>query len=464
MQKTAWVVNKDHTLTRAEVLEAKPYKVIDKLGYELKLRADGEELELNTMLPNGNIFPAVYYQEEKPNLWFYRGRSLQIRDLDNETFSEDPKVDAMLRDRAKKMVPKAEPYKFLPHTESFIDGIIRGKPQFLVGKKGTGKSSIIEQICARTNWPFIRVNVTQVVVQDLVGTLLIQAGETVWSDGGLTLGARVGAMFNGDEFDFVMPEISSFFFPVLEQPPKLTLKEKPDFETVRFHDKFRFIATGNVMGQENDGEYVGTQPLNAALKSRFSAGQILEIQQMSTREEMAVIAQRIPWAPMNIIKRVSRMAERIRTSAYPSLDTRQLMSWTENVVLKRDYLEAALVTWLPVVKKASRQEAEDLVKRGANRVIIGKSAMSFAAGASITSKPGMPLQSVSDLPPKVDMRGKTAKEILDPDWQKAVYEAKEKYNLSFSAIEEHFNIRDRNGNNARDVWLQSKLAAKSSKA
>lgn len=433
MSGTAWLATKEG-FNEATVLDARGNT------YRLKMK-DGSVKELSARQPNGPFYPPFYVQDEAPDVWRCRGRSLPKVDL------QQFKNPAM----AKALIPREEPYRFLPHTSKVVDGIINGDPQFLVGPKGTGKTSLVAQIAARIGMPLIIVNINpQMMISDLVGQVQIAGGETVWLDGLVTLAMRNGYWLLLDEFDFISPDISSQFFPIMEKPPRLTLKEKPGGEVVEVAPTFRIFATGNALGEDKDGEYVGTQMMNAALKDRFSAGQIVEISPMTSKQEREVILKRMPGVPLNVVKNIMRAADKVRgggAGPYPSLSTRQMLNWVDKTLLNRSYFDGATVTWLPLVRHKSRDEAERIVKKCGSRVILGK-----------TSSVG-PAQMIptGDMPPAMDLGGRSAGEITAEEEILAVAEAKHKYGLSYSVIEKHFNIKPRNGNNAFDVCKKAKL-------
>lgn len=441
MDKTAWVVVEEGT---------KRGRLVADDGISVKITTeDGQEHELFHKQPNGPFYPAFYIQEEQPELWFFEGRSLRVRRP--EEF-EDPEA-------AMAMVPRKVPFKFLPHTRQVVDGIINQDPQILVGPHGTGKTSLVEQIAARINQPSARVNINpMMMMSDLVGQVGIVGGETVWLDSYIPQTMRAGWWLILDEFPFVDPAISSHFFPFLEKPPVLTLKEKPGGEVLRPAKSWRVFATGNALGE--DDEYTGQQQMNAALKSRFAAGQIIEVERMSYRQELDVVRKRLPWAPGNIVKRAVRVANKIRQEGiYKNLSPREVLNWIEKIVLNKDYVAAAKITWMPLVAKEDREKAERLVEK-CGRVILGRT-ISETEKKKVhvpPNSPRMPLSSIprDRLPERLDMGGRRASEVVEADLVRAVHDAYEKAGLSFSAIEEYFNLKGSSGNTARRIWLKYK--------
>jgi len=96
------------------------------------------------------------------------------------------------------------------------------------GPTGAGKSSLVEQLCARTARPFVRINCTGDMDSSMIfGQLTAKDGSTQWVDGAVTEAVRYGAVFAWDEWDVTPPEISMGLQWLLEDNGKLFLKEMP---------------------------------------------------------------------------------------------------------------------------------------------------------------------------------------------------------------------------------------------
>ena len=142
------------------------------------------------------------------------------------------------------------------------------------GPTGAGKSSLIEQLCARTNRPFVRVNCTGDMDSSMIfGQLTAKDGSTIWVDGAVTEAVRYGAVFAWDEWDVTPPEISMGLQWLLEDDGKLFLKEMPGTtadKQITPHKDFRIVAIGNTQGQGDEtGAHAGTNVQNSATLDRF---------------------------------------------------------------------------------------------------------------------------------------------------------------------------------------------------
>jgi len=142
------------------------------------------------------------------------------------------------------------------------------------GPTGAGKSSLIEQLCALTSRPFVRINCTGDMDSSMIfGQLTAKDGSTIWVDGAVTEAVKYGAVFAWDEWDVTPPEISMGLQWLLEDHGKLFLKEMPGStkdKQIIPHEHFRLVAIGNTQGQGDDtGSHAGTNVQNSATLDRF---------------------------------------------------------------------------------------------------------------------------------------------------------------------------------------------------
>lgn len=159
------------------------------------------------------------------------------------------------------------------------------------GPTGTGKSSLIEQLCARTGRPYIRINCTGDMDSSMVfGQLTAKDGSTVWQDGPVTEAVKHGAVFVWDEWDVTPPEISMGLQWLLEDNGKLFLKDMPgkSSDKMIYPDKnFRLVALGNTQGQGDDtGAHAGTNVQNSATLDRFGTTVFIDYLPSNIEEDM----------------------------------------------------------------------------------------------------------------------------------------------------------------------------------
>lgn len=197
-----------------------------------------------------------------------------------------------LDEDAKSYVPDVDDnYVFdINLTRTAIMALELSMPLYFWGFHGTGKSTSLEQVCARTNRPFMRVQHTiNTEEAHIIGQYVVKDGSTSFQLGPLPLAMIYGWTYLADEYDFGMPSVLSVYQPVLEGKPLIIKDAPPELRVIRPHPNFRFCATGNTNGcGDETGLYQGTQMQNAANFSRFAI--VEEVGYMEPKIETAVVA------------------------------------------------------------------------------------------------------------------------------------------------------------------------------
>lgn len=163
-------------------------------------------------------------------------------------------------------------------------------PLYVWGHAGVGKTTDIEQVCARTKRPTLRTQHTiNTEEAHILGQWVAVKGETIFQPGPLPVCMRYGLNYLADEYDFGLPSVLAVYQPVLEGKP-LVIKDAPaEWRIVRPHPNFRFTATGNTNGSGDEtGLYQGTAVQNAANYDRF--GMCIRKQYMPKDLEAKIIA------------------------------------------------------------------------------------------------------------------------------------------------------------------------------
>lgn len=162
-------------------------------------------------------------------------------------------------------------------------------PIYAWGHAGTGKSTLFEQVAARTNRSLIRVQHTVNTEEShIVGQWTVKDGHTVFELGPLALAMKHGWVYMADEYDFGIPSVLSVYQPVLEGK-SLVIKEADSANRViKPHPNFRFVATGNTNGSgDESGLYQGTNIQNEANYDRF--GIVVEVKYMPEKVETQIL-------------------------------------------------------------------------------------------------------------------------------------------------------------------------------
>lgn len=173
-------------------------------------------------------------------------------------------------------VPEADPtYQFdLTTTMAILAGFKHNRRVMVQGYHGTGKSTHIEQVAARLNWPLIRVNLDSHVSRiDLVGkdAIVLKDGKQVteFREGILPWALQNPCAIVFDEYDAGRPDVMFVIQRVLEVEGKLTLLDQS--KVIRPNPYFRLFSTTNTIGLgDTTGLYHGTQQINQGQMDRWS--------------------------------------------------------------------------------------------------------------------------------------------------------------------------------------------------
>lgn len=211
------------------------------------------------------------------------------------------------------MIPDVDPnYLFnVEILKSLMMGIEMRIPVYLWGHSGTGKTTIFEQIAARTKRPFFRVQHTANMEEEhIVGGWRLRDGRTHFELGPLAMAMKHGWLYMADEYDFGRPEVTSVYQAVLEGKPLVIKEADPENRVIRPHANFVICATGNTNGQgDESGLYQGTNLQNAANYERF--GIVEQMPYMDKKQEARLVSQQAG-IPLKDAEKLIDFATRIR--------------------------------------------------------------------------------------------------------------------------------------------------------
>ncbi|MGL4494199.1 MAG: AAA family ATPase, partial [Beijerinckiaceae bacterium] len=193
-----------------------------------------------------------------------------------KTFGIDSDLEVPAYSKAGEQVPDLDPdYLFDRDTTlAILAGFAHNRRVMVSGYHGTGKSTHIEQVAARLNWPCVRVNLDSHVSRvDLVGkdAIVLKDGKQVteFKDGILPWAYQNNIALVFDEYDAGRPDVMFVIQRVLESSGRLTLLDQS--RVIRPHPAFRLFATANTVGLgDTSGLYHGTQQINQAQMDRWS--------------------------------------------------------------------------------------------------------------------------------------------------------------------------------------------------
>lgn len=209
-------------------------------------------------------------------------------------------------------VPVQKPYVFrkdhLRDVLAFL-GAANGDGLYLTGPTGSGKTSLLEQICARLHWGVNTVTGHgRLELNDLLGQyMLVDGGTMHWIDGPLTLAVRLGHVLLINEIDTVDPAELIGLNEIVEGKP-LTIPQTGSI--IQPHPKFRLVATGNSAGAgDQSGLYQGVLRQNLAFLDRF---RLMEVGYPEPEDEMKLLADVVPNMPESVRASMIKVANQIR--------------------------------------------------------------------------------------------------------------------------------------------------------
>ena len=193
-----------------------------------------------------------------------------------QTFGIDSEMEVDAFSKKSEYVPEIDKsYKFDRDTTlAIISGFAFNKRVLVQGYHGTGKSTHIEQIAARLNWPCIRVNLDSHISRiDLIGkdAIVLKDGKQVtqFNEGILPWSIQNPVALVFDEYDAGRPDVMFVIQRVLESEGNFTLLDKN--KVLQQHDLFRIFATTNTVGLgDTTGLYHGTQQINQGQMDRWN--------------------------------------------------------------------------------------------------------------------------------------------------------------------------------------------------
>ena len=210
-----------------------------------------------------------------------------------ETFGFESSLEVPAFSQSCEYAPELdEDYLFDPQTTlAILAGFANNRRVMVQGYHGTGKSTHIEQIAARLNWPCIRINLDSHVSRiDLIGkeAIVLRDGKQVteFQEGILPWALQRPVALVFDEYDAGRPDVMFVIQRILEVSGKLTLLDQN--KVIRPHPWFRLFATTNTIGLgDTSGLYHGTQQINQGQMDRWNI--VTSLNYLPHEEEVKII-------------------------------------------------------------------------------------------------------------------------------------------------------------------------------
>jgi cobaltochelatase CobS len=228
-------------------------------------------------------------------------------------------------------------------TLALLAGFARNRRVLIQGLHGTGKSTHIEQVAARLNWPCVRVNLDgQLSRMDLIGrdSVTLRDGQQVteFQEGILPWAIQRPVALVLDEYDAGRPDVMFVIQRILEHDGKLTLLDQN--RVISPHPQFRLFATANTVGLGNlNGLYHGVQRLNHAQIDRWNI--VVSLDHLPSQVEADIVASRVPEVDGDVVAAMVAVANLTRTGFRVGdlstlMSPRTVITWAENVVIFGD--------------------------------------------------------------------------------------------------------------------------------
>ena len=277
--------------------------------------------------------------------------------------------------RTEYVPPVDEAYKFDPQTtEAILAGFAFNRRVMVQGYHGTGKSTHVEQVAARLNWPMVRVNLDSHVSRiDLVGkdAIVLKEGKQVteFREGILPWALQRPMAIVFDEYDAGRPDVMFVIQRVLEASGKLTLLDQS--RVIAPHPQFRLFATTNTVGLgDTTGLYHGAQQLNQAQMDRWSL--VVTLNYLEHDVEEAIVLAKAPSYNSadgkKTIKAMVRVADMTRNAFMNGdistvMSPRTVITWAENAEIFGDIGQAFRLTFLNKCDELERPTVAEFYQR-----------------------------------------------------------------------------------------------------
>jgi cobaltochelatase CobS len=293
-----------------------------------------------------------------------------------QVFGIDSDWEAPAFSETDPHVPDTDPdYVFDKDTTlAILAGFTHNRRVMISGYHGTGKSTHVEQVASRLNWPCVRVNLDSHISRiDLVGkdAIVLKDGQQVteFRDGILPWALQHNVALCFDEYDAGRPDVMFVIQRVLEISGKLTLLDQN--KVIRPHPAFRLFATANTIGLgDTTGLYHGTQQINQGQMDRWSI--VTTLNYLPHDNEVNIVLAKAKHyrdaKGREIVNKMVRVADLTRQAFINGdistvMSPRTVITWAENSEIFGDIGRAFRLTFLNKCDELERSIVAEFFQR-----------------------------------------------------------------------------------------------------
>jgi len=293
-----------------------------------------------------------------------------------QVFGIDTDLEVPAYSKANEHVPDFDAdYQFNRDTTlAILAGFAYNRRVMIQGYHGTGKSTHIEQVAARLNWPCVRINLDSHVSRiDLVGkdAIVIREGQqiTEFREGILPWALQSNTALVFDEYDAGRADVMFVIQRVLEVSGRLTLLDQS--KVIRPHPSFRLFSTTNTIGLgDTSGLYHGTQQINQGQMDRWSI--VVTLNYLPHDDEVNIVLAKVKAFQTDggrkSVANMVRLADLTRNAFINGdlstvMSPRTVITWAENALIFKDVGFAFILSFLNKCDELERGMVAEFYQR-----------------------------------------------------------------------------------------------------
>ena len=276
-------------------------------------------------------------------------------------------------DEVRCFIPKLDPLYIWPkeNTEKVVAALLNGDKTLIIGPTGSGKSSLIKNVCAILNIPFIRINFfNQVEYSAVFGMPKITGGTMTYEHGPIGILGTYGGVLCLDEFSSANSDITMSLQYVLEDQGQIYLPDYPGPASERIinpHEHFRIVCTDNTELQgDTTGRHAGTNVQNTATLDRFQT--VIKHDYLNKEHEKKVLKNVAPEIPDGWVKDMLTLSSLVRDSYEKqnigiTMSPRTLINWARKSAYWGEPLLALKLCWFDKLISDDRKVVNEFVMK-----------------------------------------------------------------------------------------------------